>query len=232
MEIKENDLVICVVKKIESGSVFVELENKQTGSIVLPEIAAGRIRNLRDYVSVNRKIVCKVLRISSNNIELSLRRVTKKEKEEVLEAKQREQNLKSLIKNLSTNSEQILKNIEKEYPLSDFYEEIQENIEIAKKYFNNEEFEKLKKAVSEKGGKNKQVKKIFVLRSINPNGIEEIKEILSKVKSEVKYLGSSRFSIINSAKDYKSAEKTLKEELKKIEEDSKKLKITFEFIEK
>ena len=51
MELKENDLVLCAVDRIVGTIVFVKIEGeKKEGSIILSEIAPGRIRNLREYV--------------------------------------------------------------------------------------------------------------------------------------------------------------------------------------
>jgi len=62
--LKEGDNVLCTVEKIVGTTVFVKIEdNGGGGSIIVSEIAPGRIRNLRDYVVPNKKIVCKVLRM-------------------------------------------------------------------------------------------------------------------------------------------------------------------------
>ncbi len=45
-EVKEDDIVMCAVKKIEGTAVFVQIENNGEGSIVMSEIAAGSIRNI------------------------------------------------------------------------------------------------------------------------------------------------------------------------------------------
>ena len=82
---KEEDLVLCTVTKIEGTTVFVNIEGNGQGTIIFPEIAAGRIRNIREYVVPNKKIVCKILQIFEGHPQLSLRRVTSKEKQEVLE---------------------------------------------------------------------------------------------------------------------------------------------------
>ena len=77
----EGDIILCTVEKIEGISVFVTIDKGGTGSIVTSEIAPGRIRNLRDYVVPNKKIVCKVLKVDPNgHVHLSLRRVTAKER--------------------------------------------------------------------------------------------------------------------------------------------------------
>ena len=74
------------MKRISGTTVFVSIEDDGEGTIITSEIAPGRIRNLRDYVVPGKKIVCKILSIDkAGNIHLSLRRVTDKEKREVME---------------------------------------------------------------------------------------------------------------------------------------------------
>src|SRR3989344_4843371 len=100
--LEESDVVLCTVDRIVGTVVFVKIEdNSVEGSIILSEIAPGRIRNLRDYVVPKKKIVCKVLRISKDgNIELSLRRVTPKEQKKVLEESKQEKSYESILKNI------------------------------------------------------------------------------------------------------------------------------------
>ena len=80
MELEVGDLVMCTVDRIVGTVVFVKIDGYGEGGIIMSEIAPGRIRNLRDYVVPKKRIACKVLRISGNRIDLSLRRVTPKEK--------------------------------------------------------------------------------------------------------------------------------------------------------
>ena len=85
--LEEGDIVLCTVDRIVGTNVFVKIDSEQEkeGVIVFSEIAPGRIRNIRDYVVPKKKIVCKVLRISGDRIDLSLRRVTQKEQKELKE---------------------------------------------------------------------------------------------------------------------------------------------------
>ena len=88
MNIEEGDIVLCTVDRIVGTNVFVKIDERgkeHEGCIVLSEVAPGRIRNLRDYVFPHKKIVCKVLRISGDRIDLSLRRVTQKEQKALKE---------------------------------------------------------------------------------------------------------------------------------------------------
>ena len=78
--------MLCTVKRVEGTTAFLEIENFPgvQATMIFSEVSPGRIRNIRDFVVPKKKIVCKVLRISDRgNIELSLRRVTQKEKKEV-----------------------------------------------------------------------------------------------------------------------------------------------------
>jgi translation initiation factor 2 alpha subunit (eIF-2alpha) len=97
---QEGDVILCTVDKIDGTTVFVKTEDNFSGTIVFSEVAPGRIRNIRDYVVPNKKVACKVLRVSSNNIDLSLRRVTAKERTEVLELNKQEQTAKSAINSI------------------------------------------------------------------------------------------------------------------------------------
>src|SRR3990167_2683019 len=130
--IEQGDLVLCTVERIEGTVVFVKVlaNGKEIdGSIVTSEIAPGRIRNLRDYVVPKKKIVCKVLRISERgNFELSLRRVTPKERKEVMDAEGQERAYKSILKKiLGEKTPEVLKEIQKEESLTDFFQSAKEN---------------------------------------------------------------------------------------------------------
>src|SRR3989344_5280243 len=91
--LEEGDVVLCTVERIMGTVVFVKIHPSESnkseleGSIITAEIAPGRIRNLREYVVPKKMIVCKIIRISPDrrHIDLSLRRVTGKEKKEFLE---------------------------------------------------------------------------------------------------------------------------------------------------
>ena len=80
MDLDVGEIVMCTVDRIVGTIVFVKIDGNGEGSIILSEIAPGRIRNLRDYVVPKKRIVCKILRISGDRIDLSLRRVTQKER--------------------------------------------------------------------------------------------------------------------------------------------------------
>src|SRR4030042_1348754 len=122
---EEGDIVLCTVDRIAGTVVFVKIEGEEKeGSIILSEIAPGRIRNLREYVIPKKKIVCKVLKISGGTISLSLRRVTMKERKEVMDEYKQEKSYMSILKSvLKEKSNEVIEQITKEGKLYDFFEE-------------------------------------------------------------------------------------------------------------
>src|SRR3989344_4835837 len=162
MEIREGDLVIATVKKIEGTTVFVEIEDSEIkGSIVFSEIAAGRIRNIREYVVPNKKIVCKILEVKKDHFELSFRRVTGKEREEKIKEYQK---------------------------ISEFLDNIKNNQEEVKNLFTKEEIEKLEKIVKEKKEKPRPAKGLFTIKSNSEDGINDIKKLISLKEARIKKL--------------------------------------------
>src|ERR1041384_2782866 len=104
MELKQDELVLCTVKKIEGTTVFVTIEEYGLeGTIVFSEIAAGRIRNIREYAVPNKKIVCKVFKIQPDHIELSFRRVTGAERDSLIERFRQESTFKTMLKQIVKN---------------------------------------------------------------------------------------------------------------------------------
>src|SRR3990172_12941446 len=115
MDLEVGDIVLCTVDRIVGTTVFVRIEGNGEGSIVFSEVAPGRIRNIRDYVFPKKMIVCKVLRISGNHIDLSLRRVTLSEQKEIKERYRQERSFLSILKTvLGEKSGSVTEKIEEQ----------------------------------------------------------------------------------------------------------------------
>jgi len=231
---QEGDLVLCVVEKIERTTVFVKIEGNGTGTIITSEIAPGRIRNLREYVVPGKKIVCKVLKIdSSGNIHLSLRRVTAKEKKEILESYEKEKSFTALLKNITNNADKIMQDIKKSEPsLYLFFIKAKEDSKLLEKYFTKEEQEKLLVIIKEKEKKEVFVKSEFKLSSDLPSGLASLKEMLLPYKEQITYLAAGRYMIKIISDDYKKANHKMIEILDDIEKKAKALHLKFERKEK
>lgn len=232
---EEGDLVLCTVKEIEKTVVFVELPNKEKGTIVLSEVASGRIRNLREYVVPNKKIVCKILRMSNGNIELSLRRVTSKEQKEIMDKFKQEQTSISAFKSiLKEDYEKVSTEVYKKYAtLFDFLAEARENESLIDKYIPKAVQEQVKK-LTEKKKKFVEVKKILKLKCLQSDGVKKVKEILMIKDDEIKivYIAAGEFQLTFKGEDYKTLNKKVQTVLEEIEKKAKKSSCEFSVEEK
>lgn len=83
------DLVIATINSVMDYGAYANLdEYGRRGFLHISEISSARIRNVRDFVRENQKLVLKVLRvdIEKGHIDLSLRRVTKRERIEKIKS--------------------------------------------------------------------------------------------------------------------------------------------------
>jgi len=227
MELNENDLVLCTVDRIIGTAVFVKIEGFKNieGSIILSEVAPGRIRNLRDYVVPKKMIVCKILSISPNgNINLSLRRVSEKERKETLnEYKQEKSYLKILKSLLKEKAEKVIEEILKEDTIYNFLERSKEEQKILEKLTGKEEAKKIIEIINTQKSRKVVVKKNIKLFSNLPNGVMLLKEILGKIKkARINYVAAGRYTIKIESEDPKKADNELKAIIDSIEKISKK----------
>lgn len=230
------DIVLCIVDRIDKTTVFVKIQGfgeEIEGSIVLSEIAPGRIRNLRDYVVPKKQIICKVLRINGNRIELSLRRVTPKEQKELKEKNAQEKSYKNIIKSIiGENSDKIIREIEKEKKFYNFIEDSKENSKKLEELIGETNSKKFLEIINNQKQKEISLKKQIELTTKQSNGIELIKQILNIKNIEIKYLGGGNYSLRTEDKDIKTADNKLKKAISEIEEKAKKLKLNFLIKEK
>lgn len=232
MTYKEDDIILCTIKNIESTTVFVELDDKTKGSIALSEVSAGRIRNIREFVSAGKKVVCKVLRVRPDHLELSLRRVTAKEREAVLDKHKKERTFRAiLIPIFAEKTDQTLEKIAKDHDLAELLDKARENPEVLEKYVSKTQMESLKKVLAEKREKERETKKIITIKTPSDAGLYDIQKILETDRAEVHYLGSSRFSVTVKDKEFKAANAKILLVLEEFKERAKKKGALFEIKE-
>lgn len=240
MNYKDGDLVLCKVVEVgkTAVSVVVEGDEKADGTIPVSEIAPGRIRNLRDYVIPNKRIVCKVLKVnSSGSLVLSLRRVSLKETKDIMDDHRKEKTshklLEVVISDSSKASDVYNKIIAGEQrKLRDILDDSSNREGILKKYLLNDHLQKLLKILSEKREKEKEVKVDIVLKSKKPEGLFDIKNVLSSCNCDVLYIAGGRYSLTVKADDYKRANAVINSDISVIEKSSKELGLEFQRIEK
>jgi len=102
------DLVVGVVKRIERYGAYIDLlEYPGWGGLVhISEISLKWVRNIKDYLRENQREIFKVLRVdkASRQVDVSLRRVSQKEREwKILEWK-RKQKVRRILSILAERS--------------------------------------------------------------------------------------------------------------------------------
>jgi len=249
---EESEIVICTVKKVLFHSVFVTLDeyDKLEGMIHISEVSPGRIRNIRDFVKEDKKIICKVLRVNQEkkHVDLSLRRVSitlrKKKNEEYKQEQKAEKVLELFAQKQKTTLEQIYNEfgykITEEFGTLNLCFQSVVNNETDLKGIVPEKFRKqfidlIKEKVR---APEVVVEGILTLKSLAPNGIEIIKECIKELKElakkksyvlNISYLGAPHYKLNLVSSDYKKAELILKEVVETITNFMEKNKGIVEF---
>lgn len=236
MNYKEEDLVLCVVEKIEDGVVLVKtLKEGVKGTITYPEVAPGRIKNIREYVVPNKIIVCKVLKVFPHNLVLSLRRVSLKERKEILEDYKREKDYENALKSiLKEKATEIIEKIKTNFNnLKEFFQKADQDRKIIGDYVPKEFQKDVEKVIAKKKRKI-DIKRIINLVCLSGDGIEKIKEILDikKENVSVKYLAAGRYLLTITSEDFKKAEAVLRQLETELEKNAKKYGCEFSISEK
>lgn len=234
MALEEGDIVLCTVDRIEGTNVFVSIEGDGEGIIMTSEIAPGRIRNLRDYVVPKKKIACKILRVSGNRIDLSLRRVTPKEHKELMEQYKAEKSYASILKTiLGGKADDAIRKITEKERIFSFFEDARKDPKQLEEIAGKEDAMKILEIMNSQKQKKFTIKKEIVLRTIKPNGVELIKDILGKIKeAQVIYISAGHYMLRSESSDIKHADNTLRAIASEIEKSAKKQGIEFSILEK
>lgn len=239
---EEDEIVLCKVTKIFPNAVFVVLlEYDQSGMIHISEVSPGRIRNLRDYVSEGRQIVCKILRIDrqKGHIDLSLRRVNSNQRREKLDEIKSELKAESLVKNLSKKLKKSLDSLYheitsivfKEYShlYLCFKDVVEGNVDLVKLGLDKKLADELKTAILDKfKPESITIQGEIVLQTYHSDGVDKIKSVLKKIEEvsktiKLSYLGAGRYKLFIEDVDYKPAEKHLAQAQKILEKFNDKL---------
>jgi translation initiation factor 2 subunit 1 len=226
------DLVLATVETVTDYGAYVKLdEYDKEGLLHISEISSSWIRNIRNFVREGQKVVLKVLRVTveKGHIDLSLRRVTKREKIEKIMSWKKERKAETLLRSVSEKTglpldeihEKAGALIEKEYGLYEGFEKaVKEGAEAFTRIGVPEELATVLAEVA----KEKihlpmvKVKGVVELRCMKPAGVKVIKEAFLNAKkaeeageAELRFyvVAAPRYRIEVSAENYKDAEATL-----------------------
>ncbi len=225
------DLVIATIETVTDYGAYAKLDEfEKRGLLHVSEISSSWIRNIRDFVREGQKLVLKVLRVDheKGHIDLSLRRVTKRERIEKVLSWKKERKAEALLRGVTEKTGAST---------DDIYQKAVAAIEQKMDLY--EAFEKaavegpdaltelgvpadLAKAFSDVAQERIHVKMVKVrgvleIRVVKPNGVKVIKDTFTKAKSEkikdanVKFyvIAAPKYSIEVQAENYKRAEDVL-----------------------
>lgn len=229
------ELVIATVAEITDYGAYVTLDeyDGKEGFLHISEISSVWIRNIRDYVREGEKLVLKVLRVdpARNEIDLSLRRVTQREKREKIllwkRSKKAESLLRSASQKMGMSFEEIYELVSE--PLEKAFGSIYDGLEAAAregadaliKAGVREDVAKVLAEIAKEKIKAATVKVrgILNMTCFKPDGALRIKEALMKamknvptkgVKVNIYVVAPPRYQVEVIAKDYKEANIALK----------------------
>jgi translation initiation factor 2 alpha subunit (eIF-2alpha) len=221
---EEGDLTLCTVEKVTNTITFVRLPNGEQGTIVSSEIAPGRIKLMRQYVVPNKKIVCKILGISGNNINLSLRRVNSKEKKEVMQSFKQTQAISVAFKQILGEEEEKIKEkiLEDFKDLPEFVEAAKKDESLISKYLPKNKEDAIKKVIDKKK-KSQELKQNIKIKCLEDDGVQKIKKIfdLKDDKITVSYISAGNLKLKLTVEDFKEGKKRMAEILEELEKRAK-----------
>ncbi|MFH1328321.1 MAG: translation initiation factor IF-2 subunit alpha [Candidatus Bathyarchaeota archaeon] len=230
------ELILATVTKITDYGAYVSLDEYKgvEGFLHISELSSTWVKNIRDFAREKQKTVLKVLRVDheKRQIDLSLKRVSGRERQDKLLNWKRQRKAISL---LQVTAEKLKLDPEK------FVDEILEKLEtkFGEAYKGLEELAEKGQEAADRLNispdwtkalieianqkiklQTVKIKGILELTSTDPDGIKKIKAILTQcstlkrakeTKVEIYTIGAPRYAVEVTAKNYKDAEKTVQE---------------------
>ena len=236
------EIVIATITKISDHGAYVTLDeyNKIQGFLHVSEIAPGWVRKVNKYVKDGEKKVLLVKKVDKGRkeIDLSLKQISKDQKKKKLQDVKRFEKEHGILKNIQEKANLTTKQIEdlEDIFLSKYNSVYDAMLNIAIKGSDDISDLKLQKKVlitiEEICSKMKlpsvELRGILEISNNQSNGVELIQKTLGEAentdsaKIEITYLGAPKYRLSLVSQDFKSAEKSLKPILEKIEKSVKK----------
>lgn len=229
------DFVVGTVVQTTPYGAYVSLDeyNIKEGLLHISEISSTWVKNIRDHVREGQKVVLKVLRVNVQNghVDLSLRRVTERERREKLlswkRLKKSQVILNMAAEKVGTSPEEVSEARSKiEASYGDLYSGLEEALYKGKEALLEVGVqEKLTKALLDIAkAKIKvarvRVRGIFRLSCTKPDGVNVLRNAFRLTKDvktskdadfRIYVLGAPRYRIEVSARNYKEAEKIMED---------------------
>jgi translation initiation factor 2 subunit 1 len=222
------DLVIATIETVTDYGAYAKLDEfDKRGLLHVSEISSSWIRNIRDFIRENQKVVLKVLRVDheKGHIDLSLRRVTKRERIEKIMVWKKERKADALLRGVAEKTglqieeltQKAVPTILQKYDLYEAFEKAA--IEGAEVLTALGVPENLATAFAEVAQERIHVKLVKVrgvleVKMSKPNGVKVIKDAFHKARGEkIKdakitfyVIAAPKYQLEVQAENYKRAE--------------------------
>jgi translation initiation factor 2 subunit 1 len=225
---ESGDLVIATIESLMDYGAYANLdEYNRRGFLHISEISSARIRNIRDFVREKQKMVLKVLHVNveKGHIDLSLRRVTKRERIEKIKSWKKDRKgeaiLHAIAERVGLSTHEVYQQagviLEEKYGLYEGFEKVvKDGIDVLTKLDIPEDLAKAIAQVAEERIRIKMIKVRGTLevRCMKPNGVKCIQAAFSgakkaqkskDVKIEFSVIAAPRYSVEVSADNWKRA---------------------------
>ncbi|MFX0067043.1 MAG: S1 RNA-binding domain-containing protein, partial [Candidatus Hermodarchaeota archaeon] len=227
------ELVICTCTRVDSHGAYFQLDEyeeltKEAGYVHVSELAKTWVRQISAHIRVGQKVVAKVLRINPKlgQVDLSIRRVTDKERQSRMQELKHEQRIKGLLKaigvqnKIDTDTKIIKPSLEKYGSVYRAFLDIHENgVQILLDMGLDKNLADLifKETASALEPPGVTLLGNVVAMVFDSKGISILKKIFQAIEEkdetavEVTAISAPRYRVAISAPDWKTAERKWKE---------------------
>jgi translation initiation factor 2 subunit 1 len=229
------DLVLASVQRITDFGAYATLdEYGKEGLLHVSEVSSGWVRNIRDFVREGQKTVLKVLRVNSEkgHIDLSLRRVSGRERREKLLSWKHDRKadsiLRSVAEKLKMSPAEVYEKTQTvlEEKFGGIYEALEKAAREGSSLLEKEGLPNdLATALTEVAREKIKlptvtIKGILELQCLKPKGVNHVRDALLSAqnieasdasKIHVYVIAAPKYAIEAEAEDYKEAEKILQQ---------------------
>ena len=217
---EEGDLIVGTVHKVLGYGAFAKLEEYEgkEAFIHISEVSSGWVKNIRDYVRENQKIVARVLRVNpkKGHVDASLKRIREDQRTRRMQQWKIEQKAEKL---LEISAKSINKTLDEAYDevgylIMEEFGDLYEGFELASDDGENVLLDvdvspEWAKIITEVAKKNISTPEVQItgyvdLTSYKSNGVEIIIEALQSIESdnvEVQCVGSPTYRIMVTTED-------------------------------
>ncbi|MFW9769269.1 MAG: translation initiation factor IF-2 subunit alpha [Candidatus Thorarchaeota archaeon] len=232
-----DEYAIAVATKVANYGAYVILPEygDKEGFIHISEISSTWVRNIRNHIQENQRVVVRVLKVDTDkmHIDCSLRRVSTEAKRTKNNEWKRAQKAEKLLELIAKENDMTLEEVYDKigWPIEDVFGEIYKGLERASdggvEVFDDVvATKKLRKQVADLAKQRIEIPSVEIDGEMTiivpgPDGVEVIKKALSKglnegkkhdkSSTEIYTLGSPRYKLRIVSPDYQEAEEILSE---------------------